>query len=107
MGWRCKVKKTESIHCVCLREEQIYLTMRGLCPETNIDTYWVPRNDRQSRLQYLGITSSRIRFDYQESEWRLIVAGKEENTTGIYKASFKSLLLGKERFHLIHINVIW
>ena len=91
---------SEPIHCVCLKEEQIYLTLRGLCKDSNIDTHWVPRNDPRSRHFYLGIASSRMMFDSQTSHWKLSVVGKEENTIGTYKASFDALLLGKVRFQL-------
>ena len=95
LNWRCTASEAEIIHCLCWRREQIYLTLRGLCPDTNIDTYWVPRNDETSKLLYVGITSSRISFNYSANMWELGVVGKKERTVGRAKTGFDSLLLGR------------
>ena len=84
-----------NIQCVCQRREQIYLTLRGLCPDTNIDTYWVPRNDETSKLLYVGITSSQISFNYSANLWELGVVGKKERTVGRAETGLDSLLLGR------------
>ena len=95
LNWRCFAGPAEPIHCICHRREQIYLTLRGLCPDTNIDTYWVPRNDETSKLLYVGITSSRISFNYSANMWELGVVGKKERTVGTAETGFDSLLLGR------------
>ena len=86
---------TENIHCVCQKREQIYLTLRGLCPDSNIDTYWVPRNTNTSKLIYVGITSSEISFNYSANLWELGVVGKKEKTLGTADTGFDSLMLGR------------
>ena len=72
------MSQLEIIHCVCEKSEEIYLTLRGLCPESNIDTYWVLRNDNTSKLIYVGIFSSQISFNYSANLWELSVVGKKE-----------------------------
>ena len=43
--WNCQINKVVPIQCVCQAQQgQIYLTLRGLCPDSNIDPYYVPRN---------------------------------------------------------------
>ena len=86
------------MQCVCERREQIYLTLRGLCPKTNIDTYWVPRNDNTSKLMYVGIFSSQISFNYSANLWELSVVGKLERTVGTAETGLDSLLLGRTRW---------
>ena len=95
LNWRCTAGASEIIHCACQRREQIYLTLRGLCPDTNIDTYWVPRNDNTSKLIYVGITSSQISFNYSANMWELSVVGKKERTVGRADTGFDSLMLGR------------
>ena len=95
MNWRCTASEAEIISCLCWRREQIYLTLRGLCPDTNIDTYWVPRNDETSKLLYVGITSSQISFNYSANLWELGVVGKKERTVGRAETGLDSLLLGR------------
>ena len=95
LNWRCSAALSENIHCVCERRDQIYLTLRGLCPESNIDTYWVPRNDNTSKLIYVGITSSQISFNYSANLWELSVVGKKERTVGRADTGFDSLMLGR------------
>ena len=99
MNWRCFAGPSTPLHCVCQRREQIYLTLRGLCPDTNIDTYWVPRNDdKTSKLLYVGITSSQISFNYSANMWELGVVGKSERTVGTAETGLDSLLLGRTRW---------
>ena len=95
LNWVCSAGKADAIHCMCQRREQIYLTMRGLCPDTNIDTYWVPRNDKTAKLIYVGITSSQISFNYSANMWELSVVGKKERTVGRADTGFDSLMLGR------------
>ena len=95
MNWRCFVGPAEPIHCICQKVEQIYLTLRGLCPDTNIDTYWVPRNTNTSQLIYVGITSSEISFNYAANLWELSVRGKKEKTVGRADTGLDSLMLGR------------
>ena len=95
MNWRCSTSPSEVIHCVCERRDQIYLTLRGLCPDSNIDTYWVPRNTNTSGLIYVGITSSQISFNYSANLWELSVRGKKERTVGRADTGFDSLMLGR------------
>ena len=95
LNWRCIAGAAEVIHCLCRKERQIYLTLRGLCPHSNIDSYWVPRNEKTSRLIYVGITSSQINFNYQANQWELDVVGKKEGTVGRADTGFESLMLGR------------
>ena len=55
----------------------------------------MPRNDKTSKLLYVGITSSQISFNYSANLWELSVVGKKERTVGTAETGFDSLLLGR------------
>ena len=97
-GWtdfECKTDGNTPLRCLCRKEDLIYMTMRGLCPDSNIDRFWVPRNYGDADLEYIGISSSRIFYDNEEKQWKMTVTGKKERTVGTSKTSFESFLLGK------------
>ena len=44
-GWREWVCSTGyALTCVCEHPKQMYLLLRGLCPGSNIDKFFIPRN---------------------------------------------------------------
>ena len=52
--WQCQVATTP-ITCACEHPGQMYLQLRGLCPSSNIDRFYVPRNKKRSgAVQLLG-----------------------------------------------------
>ena len=50
-GWKnfyCKTTGVPSIGCACQHPVEMYLQLRGLCQDSNIDRFYVPRNDLTS-----------------------------------------------------------
>ena len=50
-GWKnfyCKTTGVPPIGCACQHPVEMYLQLRGLCPDSNIDRFYVPRNDATS-----------------------------------------------------------
>ena len=80
--------------CMCENRPQSYLKLRGLCKDSAIDTYYLPKNNltdiRQLRL--IGLHTA-IEFDQVSDLWKLSVA--ESNVTALSKTTHTSLALGK------------
>ena len=54
--WSCTINVAQPIGCGCEHPEQMYLQLRGLCPNSNIDQYYVPRNKKETgSLILIGI----------------------------------------------------
>ena len=50
--------------CACQHPGQMYLQLRGLCPDTNLDRFYVPRNkERSGALILIGLTTSLVAYD--------------------------------------------
>ena len=97
-GWtdfECKTDGNTPLRCLCRKEDLVFMTLRGLCPHSNIDRFWIPRNYGDAELEYIGISSSRVSYDPVDNQWKMTVTGKKESTIGRSKASFESFLLGK------------
>lgn len=86
-------------NCACEKHVPIYLRLRGLCEETNIDTYWMPQSEN-GQYFLLGVTWSKIQFNETQRGWDLIVKDRQENTTGFAKLNFHSFVLGKSEWSI-------
>ena len=52
------------IVCACVHPSQMYLQLRGLCPDTNMDRFYVPRNkERSGAVILIGLKTSLISYD--------------------------------------------
>ena len=52
------------IVCACVHPSQMYLQLRGLCPDTNMDRFYVPRNkERSGAFILIGLKTSLIAYD--------------------------------------------
>lgn len=52
------------ITCACEHPKLIYLQMRGLCKDSNIDRFYVPRNKKMSgAVELIGLMTSTISYD--------------------------------------------
>ena len=52
------------IVCACVHPSQMYLQLRGLCPDSNLDRFYVPRNkERSGALILIGLKTSLIAYD--------------------------------------------
>ena len=85
--------------CLCEKKEQPYLTLRGLCTDSNIDRYWVTSNFK-AELLYFGIQNTEIWYDYSHKHWQMRTTGKPELTAGVSDSSFHSFLLGKSSWYI-------
>ena len=53
--WSCVINVAQPIACACEHPNQMYLQLRGLCPNSNIDQFYIPRNQKGTgSLRLLG-----------------------------------------------------
>ena len=50
------------IVCACEHPNQMYLQLRGLCPDSNLDRFYVPRN-QEGAVILIGLKTSLISYD--------------------------------------------
>ena len=71
------------IVCACVHPSQMYLQLRGLCPDTNMDRFYVPRNKEQSGAFILiGLKTSLISYDKVDLR-EMYYEGTTHNTLSI------------------------
>ena len=98
--WVCQVNKANPIQCACQAPQQIFLTLRGLCQDSNIDKYFVPRNKiKDGGIVFYGIFKTIIEYHQDDALWHLSVVGTDNKgitakTVATSKASKHSFLLG-------------
>ena len=64
----------------------MYLQLRGLCPDSNIDRDYIPRNrPRSGSVDLLGFKTTVITYEGAKLGWKLKVHGLMDNTTAISK----------------------
>ena len=51
--WSCVINKAQPIGCACEHPKQMYLHLRGLCPDSTIDQHYVPKNE-DGNVQLIG-----------------------------------------------------
>ena len=62
--WSCQIEKVVPLVCACEHPGQMYLQLRGLCPDTNLDRFYVPRNKQRSgALILIGLKTTLIAYD--------------------------------------------
>jgi hypothetical protein len=95
VDWECKASKASKIMCPCESKGQMFLTMRGLCPDSNIDQYFVPQNkDHDSQTMFHGLFKTTIKYHEDDQIWQLKVFGYNSKTIATSQASKHSFLLG-------------
>ena len=62
----CLVEPFEPFQCMCSADHQFYLKLRGLCPSSNIDKFWVLRTI-DGLIKYHGI----VRETFQQFNKRM------------------------------------
>ena len=95
--WDCEVVKGVPIKCPCEKSSPVYMKMRGLCEDSNIDKYWVPGN-KNHEIFYIGFKSSRIVYDKEDEKWKFYADENLTMTTGSTESSFHSFILGKSNW---------
>ena len=79
----------------------MYLQLRGLCPDSNIDQFYVPRNKpRTNKVQLIGLKNTIIEHEGPEVGWKLKVNGLLQNTTGNTESPLESYVLGTHKWHI-------
>ena len=84
----------QPFQCACEKQGQIYLKLRGLCPESSIDVFWTLQN-KEGTVHFYGIKNSEMHYDFENRRWQIDVIGKKPQTFGISEISFHSFLLGR------------
>ena len=86
--------------CMCESTVQPTLTLRGLCPQSNLDEKYVPFNPQNGgKLVYIGLFGTKIEYNRESFAW---IAKRQRDlqtmTTAIIKVSESSLLLGSHEW---------
>ena len=91
--WFCSINPEVEITCACEHPGQMYLQLRGLCPESRLERFYVPRNMPWSGLPVMvGLKSSIIQYSKEALAWQLVE--QTHNTTALAEAPFPSYGLG-------------
>ena len=103
--WECKTRRTNNMMCACESQGQMFLTMRGLCPDSNIDKYFVPQNNEYGgQLLFRGLFKTIIEYHKTDLMWHLRVVGKNSVTVATSDASKQSFLLGRSEWTVMGDN---
>ena len=92
--WQCVVdRQSNAMTCACENQQEMYLQLRGLCPDSNIDTFYVPKNKKNSGVVLLlGLQTSMIEYDKATLSW--VLTDHSQNTTAVSNAPLDSYALG-------------
>ena len=75
------------------------LTLRGLCPTTNIDKHFVPQNkEDDGQTLFRGLYKTIIQYQESDHLWHLKVVGFNYETVATSDASKHSFLLGMSKW---------
>ena len=79
------------------------LLLRGLCPETIFNTRYIARLTEEGRLRYMGLSTSFIHYNTEESIW-VLYDRKETEGRAVSVSSQTSLLLGLHTFDFSEVK---
>ena len=95
--WQCKVPPAHVLSCSCEHPGQMYLQLRGLCPDSGIDRFFVPRNKKRSgSVLLLGLHTTTIEYDTVNMIWKLVEHA--QNITATTNAPLASYVLGSHEW---------
>ena len=95
--WQCKVPPAHVLSCSCEHPGQMYLQLRGLCPDSGIDRFFVPRNKKRSgSVLLLGLHTTTIEYDTVNMNWKLVEHA--QNITATTNAPLASYVLGSHEW---------
>ena len=95
--WQCKVPPAHPISCACEHPGQMYLQLRGLCPDSTIDRFYVPQNKKRSgAVLLLGLHTTTIEYDTENMIWKLVE--HSQNVTATADAPLASYMLGSHEW---------
>ena len=91
--WECRTRS--QVMCLCESKGQMFLTLRGLCPDSNIDQYFVPQNnDTDGQAMFRGLFNTIIEYHKADNLWHLRVVGSNSKTVATSSKPKPSFLLG-------------
>ena len=103
IDWVCQIQLKNAFSCACEHPGQMYLQLRGLCPFSNIDRFYVPRNKKMSgAVQIIGLDTSMIEYEKSSKSWRMTEFS--QNTSAIIKGPFDSYVLGSRQWYIENDN---
>ena len=109
-GWvayECKTTRNSANMCACESKGQMFLTMRGLCPDSNIDKYFVPQNkDYDAQTLFRGLYKTIIEYHAADNLWHLEVVGGNSKTVATSDASQHSFLLGMSKWNVMGDHIM-
>ena len=95
LDWECKTNKAMGLMCPCESKGQMFLTMRGLCPDSTIDKYFVPQNkEHDGQTMFRGLFNTIIEYHTADRQWLLKSVGLNTETVANSSISKHSFLLG-------------
>ena len=109
IGWvdyPCHNSKEGTMGCVCEHQDHMYLELRGLCPESDIDQFYIPRNKpKHGGTIFLGLTNSRIEFIDEDLVWKLTNQKITKDTVAISDSSKGSFVVGSHTWTVYNDKV--
>ena len=95
--WQCQIPLAQPISCACEHSGQMYLQLRGLCPYSRIDRFYVPRNKKRSgAVMLLGLDTTTIEYDTKNMVWKLME--HSQNVTATTNAPLASYVIGAKEW---------
>ena len=87
--------------CLCDRDLNFHLDLRGLCASSVIDKYFRPKNNLSdfASLLLVGWKKSKIEYNEVKQNWELSSAGS--NVSGVSDAAHHTFSLGKHEWVII------
>ena len=105
-AWRdyvCVADKVKPVTCACEHPGQMYLQLRGLCPGSNIDRFYVPKNkERSGAMQIIGLETTIMEYDKTLKLW--VMNELSQNTSALMKGSLDSYALGSHQWSIENDN---
>ena len=101
--WQCKITPATPVTCVCEHPGQMYLQLRGLCSDSSIDRFYVPRNKKRTgAITLLGLDTTTIEYDTEHMVWKLIE--HSQNVTATTNAPLASFVMGSHEWMIQNDN---
>ena len=91
------ISQAHLIYCTCEHPDEMYVQLRGLCPDSYIDQVYIPRNRPKSgNVDLLGFKNTIIKYEGSQLGWKMW--SDVQNTTAHSKAPLASFVLGKHEW---------
>ena len=86
---------------MCEKYGLVYLKLRGLCLNSNIDTYWVT-DTHKGLFKMHGIIGSEISYEFELNSWMLIVYSRPKTTLATSSLSYHTFVMGKSQWSVVN-----